>query len=234
VNQALRIIAYTRVSTQEQADEGVSLEAQRLRLEAYCTAHGWPVPELVVDAGVSAKSLDRPGLGYVLAEVKRKRVDVLLVLKLDRLTRSVADLSPLVKTLERGGCQLVSLGESLDTTTAAGRLMLNLLVSVSQWEREAIAERTSTALRHMRDSGKAYNHTPLGFRRQGDKLLEDAPEMDTARRIVALKREGLSMNKIARVFNEEDVPSKLGGRWYASTVKRVLDRAEVYTLESSV
>jgi site-specific DNA recombinase len=105
-----------------------------------------------VDAGVSAKSLNRLGLGGVLAEVRRKRVDVLLVLKLDRLTRSVADLAPLVKSLERGGCQLVSLGESLDTTTAAGRLMLNLLVSVSQWEREAIAERTSTAVRHMRDS----------------------------------------------------------------------------------
>jgi site-specific DNA recombinase len=179
-------MAYTRVSTQEQADEGVSLEAQRLRLEAYCVAHGWPAPELVVDAGVSAKSLDRPGLGYVLTEVRRKRVDVLLVLKLDRLTRSVADLAPLVKTLERGSCQLVSLGESLDTTTAAGRLMLNLLVSVSQWEREATAERTATALRHMRDNRQAYNHTPLGFQREGESLIEDGPEIDTARRIVTL------------------------------------------------
>ena len=228
MDKVSRVIVYTRVSTQEQADEGVSLDAQRVRLEAYCVAQSWPTPELVVDAGVSAKSLERPGLGEVLAEVKRKRVDVLLVLKLDRLTRSVADLAPLVKMLERGGCQLVSLGESLDTTTAAGRLMLNLLVSVSQWEREAIAERTTTALRHMRDSGKVYNHEPLGFRRDGGELVEDEAEMVTAQRIVRLRREGFSMGKIALVLNEEGVDTKLGGRWYASTVKRILGRAEVY------
>lgn len=150
------------------------------------------------------------------------------VLKLDRLTRSVADLAPLVKTLERGACQHVSLGESLDTTTAAGRLMLNLLVSVSQWEREAIGERTAAALRHMRDSGKAYNHTPLGFRRDGEQLVKDGLEFETGRRIVRLHCEGRSMNQIAIALNEGKVPTKLGGRWHASTVKRVLDRAEVY------
>jgi len=142
--------------------------SQRLRLEVYCVARGWPVPELVVDAGVSAKSLDRPGLSYVLAKVRCKRVDVLLVLKVDRLIRGVADLSPLVRTLERGGCQLVSLGESLDATMAAGRLMLNLLVSVSQWERKAIAKRTATALRHMHDSRRVYNHHAKAFALEGD------------------------------------------------------------------
>lgn len=229
MEKPLRVIAYTRVSTEEQANEGVSLAAQDVRLGAHCVAHGWPAPEVVTDAGVSAKTLDRPGLTYVLSDVRRKRVDILLVLKLDRLTRSVADLAPLVKTLERGGCQLVSLGESIDATNAAGRLMLNLLVSVSQWEREAIAERTTTALRHMRDTRQAYNHTPLGFRREGDRLVEDEHEMLTARRIVRLKGEGCSMGKIALVFNEEGVVTKQGGRWHASTVKRVLDRAEVYT-----
>lgn len=229
MNNPLRIVAYTRVSTEEQAAEGVSLEAQRVRLEAYCTAQGWAAPEVVIDAGISAKSLDRPGLTQVLNDVRRKKVDVLLVLKLDRLTRSVADLAPLVKTLERGNCQLVSLGESLDTTTAAGRLMLNLLVSVSQWEREAIAERTTTALRHMRDTRQAYNHTPLGFRREGDRLIEDDLEMKTARRVVKLYREGRSMNQIAVTMNEGKVPTKLGGRWHASTVKRVLDRAQIYS-----
>ena len=228
MDKALRIVAYTRVSTQEQAEKGVSLDAQRARLEAYCVAQGWPAPELVTDAGVSAKSLERPGLDQVLAEVRRKKVDVLLILKLDRLTRSVADLAPLVKTLERGGCQLVSLGESLDTTTAAGRLMLNLLVSVSQWEREAIAERTTMALRHLRDTGKAYNHTPLGFKRNGELLFKDELEFETGQRIVRLHDEGQSMNQIAVTLNEGNVPTKLGGRWHASTVKRILDRTEVY------
>lgn len=106
--------------------------------------------------------------------------------------------------------------------------MLNLLVSVSQWEREAIGERTSTALRHKRDTRQVYNHTPLGFRREGERLVEDAPELETARRIVRLHDEGRSMNQIAVTLNEGKVPTKLGGRWYASTVKRVLDRAAFY------
>ena len=232
MEKPLRILAYRRVSTEEQATEGVSLDAQGMRFEAYCTVKEWPVPEIVTDAGVSAKSLDRPGLNYVLSEVKRKRVDILLILKLDRLTRTVADLAPLVTTLERGNCQLVSLGESLDTTTAAGRLMLNLLVSVSQWEREAIAERTTTALRHMRDERKVYNHAPLGFVREGDLLIEDAEEMATAWQIVALRKQGRSMNQIAVAMNESSRPTKNGGRWYASTVKRVLDRASLYRLET--
>jgi site-specific DNA recombinase len=123
----------------------------------------------------------------------------------------VADLAPLVKTLERGGCQLVSLGESLDTTTAAGRLMLNLLVSVSQWEREAIGERTSTALRHMRDSRQAYNHTPLGFQRDGQKLIEDVLEQITARRIVTLRREGFSMGQDCTRFQRRGCQDQ--ARW---------------------
>lgn len=222
----MRILAYARVSTQEQADHGVSLEAQRIRLSAYCVAQNWPEPEFVEDAGISAKSLVRPGMDYVLTQVQKKQVDVLLVLKLDRLTRSVADLAPLLTLLERGNCRLVSLGESLDTTTAAGRLSLNILVSVSQWEREAIAERTRDALRHKRSKQLVWNHEPLGYQRQGDALVEDPHELRTLEKIQNLRRQRKSMNHIARLLNEEGVPTKNGGRWYASTIKRIVDRQE--------
>jgi site-specific DNA recombinase len=100
--EAMKTVAYIRVSTAEQADQGVSLEAQAARLSAYCIVQGWPQPEIVEDAGVSAKSLDRPGLGRILEAIRRKQVGRLLVLKLDRLTRSVADLSPLLKALDWG------------------------------------------------------------------------------------------------------------------------------------
>jgi site-specific DNA recombinase len=223
-----RAVAYIRVSTNEQATEGVSLEAQTVRLRGYCVAMGWGEPEIVEDAGVSAKNLDRLGLQGILEAVKRKQVDRLLVVKLDRLTRSVSDLEPLLRALERGGCELVSLGESLDTSNAAGRLMLNLLVSVSQWEREAIAERTKTALRHKRGSQAVYNHTPLGFNRAGDRLERNEPEYATACRILTLHDEGQGLNAIARLMNAEGVPTKSGGAWYASTVKRIVDRPELY------
>lgn len=228
--ETMKTVAYIRVSTAEQADQGVSLETQAARLSAYCIAQGWPQPEIVEDAGVSAKSLDRPGLGRILEAIRRKQVDRLLVLKLDRLTRSVADLSPLLKALDRGNCQLVSLGESLDTSTAAGRLMLNLLVSVSQWEREAIAERTRMALRHKRSTKAVYNHDPLGFRRVGETLQRVDEEFATAVRVLELYRQGHGLNAIARRLNAEAIPTKTGGRWYASTVKRIVERPELYGL----
>ncbi len=109
-----------------------------------------------------------------------------------------------------------------------GRYKLKVGVRQTQWEREAIGERTATALRHLRDNRKVYNHTPLGFRREGKLLVEDSLELSMARRIVRLHQEGRSMNQIAVTLNKSNVPTKLGGRWHASTVKRVLDRAEVY------
>lgn len=228
----MKIVAYIRVSTNEQATEGVSLDAQRERLNAYCTAMGWNSPEIVEDAGVSAKTLDRPGLQRILEGVKRKQVDRLLVVKLDRLTRSVADLSPLLKTLEKGSCELVSLGESLDTSNAAGRLMLNLLVSVSQWEREAIAERTKTALRHKRGNRTVYNHEPLGFKRVGENLERVDSEYQTACDILSLYRSGHGLNAIARQMNTHKVPTKAGGKWYASTVKRIIERPDLYSVNT--
>jgi site-specific DNA recombinase len=135
------VALYARVSTEDQAREGVSLEAQVARLKAYAEAMrlGEEV-RAVIDQGVSAKSLDRPALAELLVDCKAKRVSTVVCLKLDRLTRSVRDLSDLLDLFEKNGVALCSLSESLDTSTASGRLMLNLLASVSQWEREAIAE----------------------------------------------------------------------------------------------
>lgn len=123
--------------------------AQLARLQAYCEAMR-PGEEVrvVVDEGVSAKSLDRPALNGLLADCRARRVSSVVVLKVDRLTRSVRDLADLLDLFEKSNVALCSLSESLDTSTASGRLMLNLLASVSQWEREAIAERTSFALAH--------------------------------------------------------------------------------------
>jgi site-specific DNA recombinase len=150
-------IGYSRVSTDEQAKEGVSIDMQARKIASYADVKDWTVDEVISDAGHSAKSLARPGMQRLIAMVETGQVNTVIVYKLDRLTRSVADLDRLVKLFERKGVALVSLQESLDATTATGRLMMNLLASVSQWEREVIGERTKDAMAHLKAEGKVYS-----------------------------------------------------------------------------
>jgi site-specific DNA recombinase len=151
----MQVIGYSRVSTAEQASEGVSLEMQAKKIEAYCLVKDWQLSEVITDAGQSAESLNRPGMQRLIEMVEAGQVNTVIVYKLDRLTRSVADLDRLVgKVFEKKNVALVSLQESLDATTATGRLMMNLLASVSQWEREVIGERTKDALQELKAQGK--------------------------------------------------------------------------------
>lgn len=141
-----KAVGYIRVSTDKQVDHGVSLDAQRAKLDAYAALYDLTLVEVIVDAGVSAKTLDRPGLQRALGMLRKGQVHALLVAKLDRLTRSVEDLGELIRTVfVTGKADLLSVGEQIDTRTAAGRLVLNVLGSVAQWERETIGERTAEA-----------------------------------------------------------------------------------------
>ena len=149
-----RVIGYTRVSTDRQAEQGCSLEAQEEKIREYAKVYDLEVVEVITDAGASAKTLDRLGLQRALAMLKRGEADALVVTKLDRLTRRVVNLGELVeKYFVSGRWALMSVGEQIDTRSAGGRLVLNVLVSVAQWEREAIGERTSTALLVDQSSG---------------------------------------------------------------------------------
>src|ERR1035437_8337457 len=135
-----KAIGYVRVSTDKQAEHGVSLEAQVEKIMAMATVHDVELLDVIVDAGESAKDLDRPGMVRILEMVQSRAVGMVIVAKLDRLTRSVKDLAVLLEQFQRRGVSLVSVAESLDTGSASGRLVLNIMVSVSQWEREAIGE----------------------------------------------------------------------------------------------
>src|SRR5256712_4472350 len=171
-----KTIAYLRVSTDKQADRGVSLDAQRAKLRAYAELYELDLREVVIDAGESAKSLDRPGLQRALAMLKSGEAEAFLVVKLDRLTRSVVDLGTLVERyFSPGKAALLSVGEQIDTRSAAGRLVLNVLASVSQWERETIGERTAVAMQHKAEQGEyCGGDPPFGFR-VGDDGVRLAP-----------------------------------------------------------
>lgn len=160
-----RTVAYVRVSTAQQAAEGESLEAQQEKLRLYAQLHGLELVAIEVDAGLSASSLERPGLQRALERLSSFEAEALLVVKLDRLTRSVKDLCTLVDTyFSDGSVSLMSVGENVDTRTASGRLVLNILTTVSQWEREAAAERTSAVMAFMRAAGKfTGGFPPFGF-----------------------------------------------------------------------
>jgi site-specific DNA recombinase len=223
----LRLIGYPRVSTEEQASEGISLAAQRARLEAYCAALGHELVAVIEDAGVSAKSIKRPGLQRALRMLRKGEADGLLVVKLDRLTRSVRDLVDLVdKYFRPGKSALISVGESIDTASAAGRMLLALLAVIAQWEREAIAERTREALRHKRAAGARLGAVPLGFRRQGDKFLPDAGEQATVARARELQAAGAGLAAIAAALAAEGHRTKRGGKWHLTTVRKLLQRVE--------
>ncbi len=226
----MRVIGYTRVSTDEQAAHGVSLAAQREKLHAYAALYGLEIVELIEDAGQSAKSLKRSGLRRALELLKAGHADGLLIAKLDRLSRSVKDWNSLIDRYfgERGGRQLFSVADSIDTRSAAGRLVLNVLMSVGQWEREAIGERTRDALRHKRSKGQRISgRIPFGYRLADDgvALIEDSTEQSILREIDGLRAAGLSLRKIAAALNREGVPTKEGGPWRHTTIRGIVTRS---------
>lgn len=218
----MRIVLYARVSTDEQATEGVSLAAQRERLEAYAKLYGHEVVAYIEDAGVSAKDLKRPGLKRALKLLRDRTADGLLVTKIDRLTRRLGDLSQLVEKYFSAWSSLLSVAESIDTSSAAGRAMLHMIGVFAAWERETIVERTREALRHKRDRGARLGAVPLGYQRAGDSFVEDPVEQAVIARAKALHGEGKSLREIARQLDAEGCKTKRGGVWRACTVANLL------------
>lgn len=223
----MRAIGYVRVSTEKQADFGVSLDAQAEKVRAMAVVQGAELVDLIVDVGESAKSLNRPGMVRLLALVDSRAVDTVIIAKLDRLTRSVKDLAELLERFTRRGVALVSVAESLDTGTAAGRLVLNIMVSVSQWEREAIGERTRDAMHHKRANGERVGTIPFGFHAAADGLhLEtDVAEQGIKSRIRELKALGHTTRQIAEELNRQGFTTRRGTAWRFQYVAEALRAA---------
>jgi DNA invertase Pin-like site-specific DNA recombinase len=224
---AARAVGYARVSTSRQAEDGVSLDAQTAKIRAMTTVQGVELVEVIVDAGESAKSLARPGMTRLLALVEAGAVDTVIIAKLDRLTRSVVDLAALLKRFERRGVRLVSVADALDTNTAAGRLVLNVMTSVSQWEREAIAERTRDALRHMKARGQRVGGIPFGseLAADGRTLTPHAGEQRVLGILRACRAAGYTRRAIAAELNRQGLSTRRGTPWQHQYVSALLDAA---------
>jgi len=225
----MKVIGYIRVSTEEQASDGVSLAAQREKLIAYAALYDLELVAVVEDAGESGKTLNRPGLQEALAAIRRGQAGGLLIAKLDRLSRSVADWAMLVDSYfgERAGKQLFSVADSIDTRTAAGRLVLNVLMSVAQWERETIGERTRDALQHKIRNGERCGKVRFGYRLASDgrTLLPEPTEQETIGLIRQLKAAGHSLREIAAELTRRGALTKEGNaQWTHTAVARILKR----------
>lgn len=220
----MNTVGYVRVSTERQAERGISLEAQAEKIRAMALVQSVELSEMIIESGESAKSLNRPGMAKLLALVDAGKIKAVIVAKLDRLTRSVKDLCELLERFERRGVALVSVAESLDTGSAAGRLVLNIMAAVSQWEREAIGERTRDALSHKRSQGERVGNIAFGFRlaADGQHLEPDPAEQAASAEIQRLRRDGATLRGIAAALNHRCFRTRRGTPWRLESVARVL------------
>jgi site-specific DNA recombinase len=220
-----QFIGYIRVSTDDQAESGLGLAAQRHALEMYAQLYNLELTDVIVDDGYSGKDLERPGIQELLRRLESGSVAGVLISKLDRLSRSVKDAGGLVERyFADGSARLVSVGEQIDTGTASGRLVLHVLISVAQWEREATSERTTAALAVKRARGERTSyHIPYGLRLADDgvHLVEDETEQLLLARIRVMHREGLSTRRIADLLTAEGVPCR-GARWHFVTIAKIV------------
>ncbi len=221
----MKLIGYTRVSLDKQAEQGCSLDAQDEKIRAYCQLYGIDLVEVIVDGGFSAKDMNRPGLQKALDMLKRKQADGVIVYKLDRLTRSVMDLGRMVQTHFSKGSNLISVVEQIDTSSASGRMVINLLTVVSQWEREAIGERTKTVMQHKKEKGEYVGEAPFGWRVGPDGIhLEEYPDEQRVIRLIGqLRSKGLSLRAIVAKLNQDGIQGR-GRQWYKTSVERILRR----------
>ena len=218
-------VGYIRVSTDKQADNGVSLAAQRCKIEAYASLYDLEIVEVIQDAGGSAKTLQRDGLQRALALLDAGKADALIVAKLDRLTRSTRDLGTLLDRYFSKRCDLLSVSEQVDTRSAGGRLVLNVLMSVAQWEREAIGERTSAAMQHKARNGE-YNggRPPYGSQLAADgvHLEPHTGEQLVIEAVQELRAAGLTLRAIAAELSKRNLHTRKGRAFAPTQLSRIL------------
>ena len=216
---------YIRVSTFDQAREGFSLREQEERLKEFCKFKRYNIYKVYQDEGISAKNDKRPAYQEMIEDVKKGNINVIVALKLDRLTRSVYDIEKLMKFVNDYECDIDCMADESNTTTSNGRMVMRIMTSVSQNEIEKCSERTKFGMAGAIKNGHIPNRTGLGFKRENKKLVPDPLTKDIIVRIFDLYLEGKSHQAIANIYNKEKVLGKTN--WYDSTIQKILSN-ELY------
>ena len=217
---------YMRVSTEDQAREGFSLPEQKERLEAYCKFKGFVIKDYYTDAGISAKTGNyRPEFERLKEDIKSKKINTIIALKQDRITRSIFDWEELMRFLEENDAYLDCVNDDINTTNANGKLVSRILMSVSQQEIERTSERTKVGLAGAIKQGHIPHQAPLGYKHENKKLVIDHLTKDVVIRIFELYHKGMSYQKISTLFNKEQVLGKTN--WRDSSIVAILEN-EIY------
>lgn len=217
---------YMRVSTEDQARECFSLPEQKERLEAYCKFKGFVIKDYYTDAGISAKTGNyRPEFERLKEDIKSKKINTIIALKQDRITRSIFDWEELIRFLEENDAYLDCVNDDINTTNANGKMVSRILMSVSQQEIERTSERTKVGLAGAIKQGHIPHQAPLGYKHENKKLVIDHLTKDVVIRIFELYHKGMSYQKISTLFNKEQVLGKTN--WRDSSIVAILEN-EIY------
>ena len=217
---------YMRVSTEDQAREGFSLPEQKERLEAYCKFKSFVIKDYYTDAGISAKTGNyRPEFERLKEDIKSKKINTIIALKQDRITRSIFDWEELMRFLEENDAYLDCVNDDINTTNANGKMVSRILMSVSQQEIERTSERTKVGLAGAIKQGHIPHQAPLGYKHENKKLVIDHLTKDVVIRIFDLYHKGMSYQKISTLFNKEQVLVKTN--WRDSSIVAILEN-EIY------
>ena len=224
---SIRVAIYSRVSSQEQVSEGTSLAFQASQLEGYCQLQAWTIVNSYVDGGFTGKNGDRPGLQRLLTDAKLGLFDKMVVFKLDRLARSLSLLLEIEKTLKEHGITLISMKESVDTSSGTGKMIFSLFGMVAEWDRANIVERCKNGrLQRYKEGAWAAGKAPYGYSRNKEtrKLVINESEARVVRRMYAEYVDGKSLFAISQGLNQDRIPprAKRSQGWWQTTVRQVL------------
>ncbi len=218
----MRAALYARVSTEDQAREGFSLDAQVKRMEAYCRVRGWEVAGIYRDEGHSGRTTDRPEYARMMEE--SGSWDILLVLKMDRIHRNSVNFALMMDDLRSNGKEFNSMQDKFDTTTAMGRFVMDIMQRIAQLESEQIGERVKLGMTYKAKSGKGHlgSAHPYGYSFEGGEMLVIPEEADAVRMMFDMRIRGSTLKDIADFLSRSGIPTKKGGKWSPQTVSNIL------------
>ncbi len=222
----MKAIGYIRVSTQDQAEEGISLEAQRAKIEAWCLVNDYSLVDVFVDAGISGKAMgNREGLQVALDAVNKGVA--LVAYSMSRLSRSTKDMLVIEETLAKTGADLVSLTEKIDTTSAAGKMVFKMLAVLNGFERDLVSERTRAALAHKKAKGERVGTIPYGYclGADGRTLETNQEEREILDTIKQLKDAGYKLREITEQLNQDGLLTRRGSQWRVQYIHNLLKAA---------
>lgn len=222
----MRAVGYTCLNTMNQQPKNFTLSQQEKIIRKFVASRKWKLANMYQEVISTGNQKDQPTLDEIIADSSNGNFDVLVVARLDRLTRNIRKLNTLISTVcMKNGKGLISIEEGLDTYTESGTLALQIIDIVTKWDNKRISDRTREIIARKKAKGERVGHAPYGYTYQNKRLVEVKNELDTVKLIVKKRDEGMSYHKISGFLNDKHIFSKRGGKWYAETVKTVFQNS---------